>query len=357
MLHELRAFLPIAEKVKVRNPTLTILNDIAVRDGQLIITDLENWLTIPIEDEREFTVPFEVIRQILKSRPASFKIDILKDNRLEIHYDNNTVVCQYMDVDEYPSFPKDKFNKIGTWTGEMILQLHSQLQHASTDELKPALMGVWIKQEQGICQSCTTDGHTLEYVSDLDPEKKGETNADFEGILSPKCIQILTKFRIDQIQVAVGENFIQFHLPHYMIITSRLIAESYPDFLSILRQECPNELKIEKEAILKAVEASIPFANKDTWLSRLLLKNGTIGLITTDYERNLTFSTEIEHNGRATAAMEIGFNLKLLQKTLNSIPANEIIWKYKDNHSANLFVASDDNCKINLLMPVRLEED
>jgi len=357
MLKELKAFLPIAEKVRARNPTLTILNYIAVRDGQMMITDLENWLMIPVEDEREFTLPFDIMRQIMKSRPSELKIEIQSENHLEIHYDNNTVGCQYLDTEEYPLLPKEEFAKIGFWTGDMILQMHKQLKHASNDELKPALMGVWVSQKDNRVSSCATDGHTLEYIPNLDPDQKGETTRDFEGIIRPKCLQILTKFRIDRMHVAVGENYIQFCLPHYMVLYSRLIDENYPDFMSILNQENPHELVIEKKSILKAIEAAIPFANKDTYLSQLILQNGTIRLSTVDHERDLTFATEIEHQGHSKEEFEIGFNLKLLQKTLECVAADDIIWKYRDNHSANLFIARNDSRKTNLLMPVRMEDE
>jgi len=357
MLKELKAFLPIAEKVRARNPTLTILNYIAIRDGQMILTDLENRLVIPVEDDREYTLPIDVIKQIMKSRPSELKIDIQSENHLEINYDKNTVGCQYLDAEEYPSLPKEEFANIGFWTGEMILKMHKQLKHASTDELKPALQGVWVKQEKGTIQSCTTDGHTLEYIPNLDSDEKGEITRDFEGIIPPKCLQILTKLRIERMHVAIGENYIQFCLPHYMVLYSRLIDENFPDFLSILNQENPHELVVDKKTILRAVEAATPFANKETCLSQLMLRNGSISLSARDYDRGLTFATEIKHSGHTGDEYAVGFNLKLLQKTLESVPVDNILWKYRDNHSANLFVAQNDNSKTNLLMPVRLEED
>lgn len=239
----------------------------------------------------------------------------------------------------------------------MILQMNKQLKHASTEELKPALMGVFVKQEKGTVQSCATDGHTLEYIPNLDPDEKDETTKNFEGIIPPKCLQILTKLRTERMHVAIGENYIQFCLPHYIVLYSRLIDENFPDFLSILSQENPNEVGVDKKAILKAIEAAIPFANKDTCLTQLMLQNGTIRLSTRDHERDLSFVTEIEHQGHSKSDFEVGFNLKLLQKTLDSVPTDNVLWKYRDNRSANLFIAKDDSRKTNLLMPVRLEED
>ena len=44
MLHELRAFLPMAEKVKARNPTLTILNYLCIENSSIRLTDLASCL-------------------------------------------------------------------------------------------------------------------------------------------------------------------------------------------------------------------------------------------------------------------------------------------------------------------------
>ncbi len=142
-----------------------------------------------------------------------------------------------------------------------------------------------------------------------------------------------------------------------MQLSSRLIHESYPDFETILNGPMPHERALPKAALAQAVAASLPFANKATRLARLKLQNGTIRLLTRDPERELAFGTEIEHAGHAAKALEIGFNLKLLEKTLASLPGEQILWKYRDEHSAQLFCARDEPGQTNLLMPVRLEED
>ncbi|MBW2108636.1 MAG: hypothetical protein JRI36_08240 [Deltaproteobacteria bacterium] len=358
MLKELKVFLPLAEELKAHKPSLEILNHMAVKDGQLLFTDLENWLSIPVADERNYTLPIELIKEILKSRPAELSITIRKGNQLELRYGRNTVVCHFMDAADYtPPLPKERQRRIGVWTGAMIRRMRKQLRHASRDELKPALQGLWVRQSGARVSSCATDGHSLEYMHSLDPAQEGEISADFEGILPPKCLKILSKLRLARATVVAGPEYIQFRLPHYVQLSSRLIHESYPDFETILNGPMPHELALPKAALAQAVAASLPFANKATRLARLKLQNGTIRLLTRDPERELAFGTEIEHAGHAAKALEIGFNLKLLEKTLASLPGEQILWKYRDEHSAQLFCARDEPGQTNLLMPVRLEED
>ncbi|MFH2040807.1 MAG: hypothetical protein ABIJ65_15360, partial [Chloroflexota bacterium] len=166
MLHELRAFLPMAEKVKARNPTLTILNYLCVENGSMRLTDLETTIIIPVDDERSYTLPIAIMKQIFKQRPSSLDIQPMEDNKMKVLFDGHSVTFPVMDIAEYPSVPKETFKKVAIWPKEIFLQLFKQLDFVSEDELKPALMGVWVKQDQTMT-SCATDGHLMEFAENL----------------------------------------------------------------------------------------------------------------------------------------------------------------------------------------------
>ena len=112
MLHELRAFLPMAEKVKARNPTMPILNHLCIENGAMRITDLETTIIIPVDDDRSYTLPIPIIKQILKQRPTALEIIPLEDNKMNVQFDGSRVVFPVLDVEEYPSLPKCKFTSI-----------------------------------------------------------------------------------------------------------------------------------------------------------------------------------------------------------------------------------------------------
>jgi len=98
MLNELRAFLPMAEKVKARNPTMPILNHLCIENGAMRITDLETTIIIPVDDDRIYTLPISIMKQILKQRPAALEITPLEDYQMKVLFDGNAVVFPILDV-------------------------------------------------------------------------------------------------------------------------------------------------------------------------------------------------------------------------------------------------------------------
>jgi len=356
MLQELRAFLPMAEKVKARNPTMPILNHLCVENRSMRITDLNTTVIIPVDDDRSFTLPITIMKQILKQRPAEMDIQLQERNKVQIRYDGNCVTFPAMEFVEYPSIPKGKYAKIGIWPPELFLQLFKQLDFVSRDELKPALNGIWIKQDDTLI-SCATDGHYMEYMENLQ-ELDGCTIANhFEGILSAKVITIMARFFRSSITVSGSENFIRFELPNGIQVYSRLIDEHFPDIDAILKHPKSNTITLDKKELLRAIKSCLPFTNSETKLGVLSVKNGAIAIMTKDHENAIDFNTSIQTLKRKGVEVDIGFNMAFLEKVVNSISSDTINWLYENNTSACLFRSPDNDDKTHLLMPVRLEED
>jgi len=356
MLHELRAFLPMAEKVKARNPTLTILNYLCVENGSMRLTDLETTIIIPCDDNRSYTLPIAIMKQIFKQRPGTLEIQPLEDNKMKVQFDGNAVTFPVMSVEEYPSIPKQTFKKVGVWPKEIFLQLFRQLDFVSNDELKPALNGLWIKQDDNLV-SCATDGHYMEFVENLQDIENYKMTGNFEGILSAKAVGIMARFFRSNVTVYSGENYIRFELPNKIQVYSRLIDEQYPDVAAILNQEKSNTITVDKKELLRAVNSCLSFTNSETKLGVLTVKNGAISITARDYEKAIEFNTSIPTVKRKGVEIEIGFNMAFLEKVIKSVNSDKIIWLYEDIVSASLFRSTEPDHRTNLLMPVRLEEN
>ena len=358
MLNELRAFLPMAEKVKARNPTMPILNHLCIENGAMRITDIETTVIIPVDDQRSYTLPISIIKQILKQRPATLEITPLEDYQMKVLFDGNSVMFPILDVEEYPSVPKVKFKKIGIWTKEIFLQLYKQLDFVSKDELKPALTGVWINQN-GSINSCATDGHILEYIENLQQDiKQCKTTGKFSGIIPANVIRLMAKYFRSNIAVYVSENHIRFELPNKIEVYSRLIDEQYPEVSAFLQQNRSNEVRIDTTSLLKAIQAARPFSNSTTKLGILTVNNGTIDVNARNIEQKIEFETHVPTVDRKGDELTVGFNMDYLERVIKDIDSAELLWYYENSISASIFRASQDDCnKTCLLMPVRLEEE
>jgi len=261
-----------------------------------------------------------------------------------------------MDIEEYPSVPNGNYTKIGVWPKEIFLQLFRQLDFVSNDELKPALNGIWIKQDDTLV-SCATDGHYMEFAENLQDIENYKMTGNFEGILPAKVIGIMAKFFRSNVTVSCSENYICFELPNKIQVYSRLVDEQYPDIDAILKQPKSNTITLDKKELLKAINSCLPFTNSETKLGVLSVKNGSIDISAKDVEKAIDFNTNVPTLNRKGSEIEIGFNIAFLNKVIKSVAGNEIIWLYEDIVSASLFRSAEPDHKTNLLMPVRLEEN
>ena len=317
---------------------------------------LETTIIIPCDDNRSYTLPIAIMKQIFKQRPGTLEIQPLEDNKMKVQFDGNAVTFPVMSVEEYPSIPKQTFKKVGVWPKEIFLQLFRQLDFVSNDELKPALNGLWIKQDDNLV-SCATDGHYMEFVENLQDIENYKMTCNFEGILSAKVVGIMAKFFRSNVTVYSGENYIRFELPNKIQVYSRLIDEQYPDVAAILKQPKNNTITLDKKELLRAINSCLPFTNSETKLGVLSVKNGSIDISAKDVEKAIDFNTSVSTLKRKGSEIEIGFNMTFLEKVIKSVSGDTIIWLYEDIVSASLFRSTEPDHRTNLLMPVRLEEN
>ena len=246
MLHQLMRFVPIADKIIPRNTSLPILTNIMVDKGVMRATDLETTALMKIEDERSYLLPISIIKTILKSKPKNINVELLPDNKIQINYHNRGVIFPAMDIEDYPEQSNYKFKTIGTWTKQVLQELYHQLLYCSTDELRPVLTGVLVRQNSTIL-TCATDGHVLRLIRDVDPDKKCKINKKFEGIISNKCIQLLARFVINSAKVYLSKETMKFDIGDGLEIYSRLIDAEYPRFENVLPDQFSGTIHFDRE--------------------------------------------------------------------------------------------------------------
>jgi DNA polymerase-3 subunit beta len=351
-------FAPIAEKIIPRNSTLPILTNICVDKGIMRATDLETSALMKIEDERSYLLPIGIIKTILKSKPKNIEIELLPDNKIQINYQNRGVIFPALEVQDYPELMNHKFKDIGIWTKQVLQELYHQLLYCSTDELRPALTGVLVRQNSTLL-TCATDGHVLRLIRDVDPEKKCKlSKKKFEGVLSNKCVQILARFAINSAKVSITNDLIRFDMNDGLEICSRLIEGQYPKFENVLPEQFSGTIQFDREMMLNLANDAKPFANRYTHLSEVKVNTDHLTLTVEDIENDTTWRSNMPFNSKTGKDILLGLDLDLLQKVLKSIDEKEIVWSYTTPTSASTFTSANGNpLKItNLLMPVRLKE-
>ncbi len=359
MLFQLNRFIPIAEKIIPRRSSIPILTNVCFTDGKIVATDLDITLVMKTEQNISLVIPLNILKIVLKAKPKTLAFEELSDSKAKINYDNKSITFSTESIDEFPNFPKSRFKTVAVWSRDVIKILHDQLPYCSTDELRPALTGVYVNQNHHI-ESCATSGHVLRFIKDIDPGKNGKLKADFSDIIPKRALQILSRFTLKEVIVAVKENEFRFTLDNDLELFVRKIEGKYPKFENVIPLEHSGSVHFNKDEMTLVIKDAINFTSGYNHLAEFLIAKDEILISAEDREVGTKWQGSLpvrDLSGKEN--IKIGLNLELLEKVIKGINSKEVIWIYDSPNSPMIFSENDNSEKeiINLLMPIRLEEE
>ena len=355
MLQKLIKFVQLAQRIVPKKSTLPILSCVCVEDRSIRATNLETTIRIPIDDKRRYTLPFGVLKSIMKSKPKELDIELLKDQKIKLSYDGKLVTVKSLDPDDFPLMPKETFKPIGSWDKKTIMALGHMIPFASKEMLKPALSGVYVQIGKDLTFAAT-NGHLLRETRLM--IDSSEKNISFKGIIPAIPLDIIVRCAGSSTDVVCSKSHIKFTLPSEIEIFIRLIDEKYPPYEEFVNGKKGNSVEFAKDEMITVLKDAMEFADKTTLRAELVASNGSIDLSTKDHERELEFESSIPGDNKKGDGERTGFNLKYLEKVIRSINSETIKWEYGKPIEASYFrgMAEEDEGITNLLMPVRLED-
>ena len=129
----------------------------------------------------------------------------------------------------------------------------------------------------------------------------------------------------------------------------RLIEGRFPNYNSVIPQNNPNEIRVDRLALLAALRRVQPFANNSSNLIRFHVEGSTLQLDAEDYDfsRTATERMTCEYNGMP---MSIGFKGSAFIEILNSFDCQDVIIKLADPSRAGLVLPSEQPENQDVLM-------
>jgi len=359
MIFQLNRFIPIAEKIIPKRTSIPILTNICFTDGKIIATDLDTSLVMKTDYNVSLIVPANILKIVLKSKPKTMTFEKLTENKAKINYDKKSITFSSEPVDEFPNVPKGRFKTVAVWSKQVIKTLHDQLPYCSTDEMRMVLTGVYINQNHHL-ESCATSGHVLKWIKDVEPEKKSTFSADFTAIIPKRALQILSRFTLKEVKVAVCKDQFRFTLDNDLEFFVRKIEGEYPKYQNVIPKEHSGSVHFEKQEMIAIIKDAINFTNRRDHLAEFLIGKDEITISAENLETEMKWQGSlavIDITGKEN--MNIGINLDLLEKVIKGINSKEVICIYENPHSPLLFSDNGESDKevINLLMPINLEDN
>lgn len=347
------------------NPVVPILENFLfeVNEGQLTVTasDLQTSMITQINVEAKETgniaIPAKILLDTLRNlpeQPVTFTIDE-STYSVELSSQNGRYKLSGENATDFPKVPTVTDGDTIDMPSEVLGRaISSTIFAASTDDLRPAMTGIYVVMDKTNTTFVSTDGHRLVRFRRIDIASEVANQ-----ILMPRKALTLLKSSLPSdntnVKIEFSPSNAYFTFDNFQMIC-RLIDERFPDYENVIPVDNPNQLTIAKDEFLNSLKRISIYANKTTHQVRLKIAGSEIQISAED----LDFSNEAneklacDYNGED---MEIGFNAKFLMEMLNNIDTKDVRLELSESNKAGLLIPSggDENeAVLMLVMPVML---
>ena len=352
------------------NPVVPILENVLfeIENGNLLITasDLQTSVMVELQVESKengsVAIPAKILIDTLKNlpeQPVTFSIDENNYN-IEINSDNGRYKLAGENSADFPKVPEISDGYSFTVNANTLaMAIGNTIFSTSTDELRPAMTGVFFRLSSNSCTFVSTDGHRL--VKYIRTDISGD-EVDHDMIIPRKSLNLLKTIipSDDKNDINIEFNASNAFFSNDNIkLVCRLIDERYPDYENVIPSDNSNSIEVDKSEILSSLKRISIYANKTTNQVRLKVSGSEILISAED----LDFSNEAneriscEHDGDD---IEIGFNAKFLIEILSNIHSDKVIFKLSEPNRAGLVLPEDiedEEDLTMLVMPVMLNDN
>ncbi len=301
-----------------------------VDNGKLTITgtDLEVSMraSIPVEakEKGKIAIPARIIIDTLKTlaeQPVTFTIN--KENKaVEITSDSGKYKIAGESADDFPKFPVIEGGSSAVFHSSILGSAINSTSFAiGSDELRPAMTGLYFQMAPKELRFVATDGNRLVLYS----SKSAGASQEENFILPKKALNLLkNSLPMEDVQVQMEYNRLNAHFSfNDLHMVCRLIDEKFPDYNGAIPTDSPFKLKVNRLELLNALRRTVIFSNKTTNQVRFRINGNELQVTAQD----LDFANEAYERLNCDYQgddMEIGFNARFLIEMLGTLISEEV---------------------------------
>lgn len=349
------------------NPVVPILENFLFEVNKTTLTvtasDLQTSMITEINVESKekgsIAVPARILLDTLKNlpdQPVTFSIDETS-YAIEISSDNGRYKLAGENATDFPKVPGVSQDFSATISSQVLAHaINSTIFATSSDELRPAMTGVYVILGEKNTTFVATDGHRL--VRYRRSDVKSENGNAI--ILPRKALNLLkATLPLENMDVSIDFNMSNafFKFGNIRMIC-RLIDERFPDYENVIPGQNPIKMTINRADFLGSLKRISIYANKTTHQVRLKITGSELQVSAED----LDFSNEAnerlscEHEGED---IEIGFNARFLVEMLGNLDSEQVRLNMSAPNKAGLVVPAEKDKNedvLMLVMPVMLNQ-
>lgn len=313
------------------NTVLPILEDFLFEVDKnklnVVATDLETVMKIQLDVESngsgKVCIPAKILVDSLKNipdQPLTFNID--KNFAIEITSDNGKYKVMGENPDNFPKEPTaDDTSSFNISSAALVTAINKTLFAVSSDDLRPAMTGVYFEMSKDALQFVATDAHRLVRYKRTDVQCPKT-----DSLIVPKKPLTLLKaaMPVNEDELTVKYNANHLFVTHGTTqMSCRLIDARFPDYKVVIPVDNPYKLTVGKADFQGALRRVSIFSNKSTNQVVMSISGSELQLAAQDIDFSFegTERMKCQYNGED---IQIAFNAKFLIEMLNASDSDEV---------------------------------
>lgn len=341
------------------NTVLPILEDFLFEVDKnrltVVATDLETVMKVELDVEARETgrvcIPAKILIDSLKNipdQPLTFNID--KNFGVELTSDNGKYKVMGENPDNFPKEPAaDDTSSFTIPSSALVTAINKSLFAVSSDDLRPAMTGVFFEMTKDSIQFVATDAHRLVRYKRTDVSCPKN-----DSLIVPKKPLNLLKSALpdneDELTISYNSNhlFVQHGTTQ---MSCRLIDARFPDYKVVIPVDNPYKLTVNKSDFQGALRRVSIFSNKSTNQVVLNISGSELQLAAQDIDFSFEGNERMkcQYNGED---LQIAFNAKFLIEMLNAADTDEVVIELSTPTKAGILKPSESEENEDLLMLV-----
>jgi DNA polymerase-3 subunit beta len=362
---ELVKELNLSQGVVEKKTTIPILSNVLIEaEGSRIVltaTDLELGIQCScparVKKAGAGTIPARRLLDYVRLLPdGDVQVKIQDNHWASLVSGRSKTRIAGMSRESFPELPKMPAPLAEIPIGVLASMISKTVFAISSEESRFTLNGALLVLKPGGLIMVATDGHrlaTVESATEL-PGVKGA----YRALLPRKAMLELQKLAGDSapeanVRFSGDENHLFFELGERLLL-SRKLTGNFPDFERVLPKDHPHSVTLNREEFKGAIDRVAQFSDERSRSIRVSAEKGELKIHSSVSETGE--SEESVPTAYDGPSVEIGFNAQYLSDFLRAVPNEEILFQFKDAHSAGeLRPAGEkaDNYRY-VIMPMRI---
>lgn len=311
-----------------------------------------------LEEEGQITIPAKILLDMLKEfpeQPLTFDINE-STNEVRIISEKGEFSVRGESAEDYPKSgtPEGENTSFETKCGLMLDGIVKSIFATANDDLRPVMNCILIEMNEDNFTFVASDAHKLVRYKRFD----GRSENGQHSLILPKKPALMLKNILPKddtpLQIAFNEKMACFVFGNYKM-TSTLVEGRFPNYNSVIPQNNPKKVIIEKKELYNSLRRVSVMANQASNLVKFELGGDkiTISAQDIDYSMSGHETLNCQYEGEPIA---IGFKSPFVLEILSNIESENVVLELSDPTRPGLFLPFENEDQeedlLMLLMPM-----